>query len=120
LKRYLQDLGATVLDWQTDFTPAESILNQIQQAARRCGASIFLFTRDDALVGEETAAAPRDNVVFEAGYFSAARSKQRVLIVREKGTKMPADLGGDIYACLEDCADIGAIEPRVRRFLDGR
>ncbi|WP_447603718.1 TIR domain-containing protein [Nitrospira sp. Nam80] len=35
-------------------------------------------------------------VVFEAGYFASAKGKKRVLIIRQSGTKMPADLGGDI------------------------
>ena len=46
--------------------------------------------------------APRDNVVFEAGYFIGVKGKRNVLIVRETNSKMPADLGGDIYASLPD------------------
>jgi predicted nucleotide-binding protein len=42
----------------------------------------------------ENRAVPRDNVLFEAGYFIQAKGKDRVLIVREAGAKMPADLGG--------------------------
>ena len=38
--------------------------------------------------------------LLEAGYFISAKGKERVLIVREPGAKMPADLGGDIYASL--------------------
>ena len=55
-------------------------------------------------------AVPRDNVVFEAGYFIGLKGKRNVLIVREVGSKMPADLGGDIYASLPDKADIKPIE----------
>ena len=39
------------------------------------------------------------------------------LIVREKGSKMPADLGGDIYALLPDKVDIGPIERVVSGFM---
>ena len=90
------ELKVSVLDWATDLDPATTILYQIEEAAKRCGAGIFLFTRDDRLEGEGAAdlAAPRDNVVFEAGYFIALKGKSKVLIVREKGAKMPADLGG--------------------------
>lgn len=62
-------------------------------------------------------AAPRDNVVFEAGYFINAKDKARVLIVRETGAKMPADLGGDIYASLDDKSKIKPIEETVRAFI---
>ena len=63
------------------------------------------------------AAVPRDNVVFEAGYFIHAKGKDRVLVVREEGAKMPADLGGDIYALLPDRNHIGPILDGLRRFV---
>jgi hypothetical protein len=119
IKRFLTEQGATVLDWQTDFPPGQNILQQIGRAAARCSAGIFLFTQDDELAaatsGQE--AVPRDNVVFEAGFFIHAKGKDRVLIVREEGAKMPADLGGDIYAALPDRADIAPILDPLRRFV---
>jgi hypothetical protein len=120
LKRFLQaDLGLTVLDWRTDFAPGRSILQQIEEAATRCTAGIFLFTTDDKLEDQSLTdkAVPRDNVVFEAGYFAGVKGKDHVLIVRESGAKMPADLGGDIYAALKDKSDIGPIENSVRLFV---
>jgi hypothetical protein len=119
LKNYLQSIEATVLDWQTDFIAGRSIMAQIEEAAARCNAGIFLFTKDDDLVdkGQPDTSAPRDNVVFEAGYFIGLKGKRNVLIVREKGSKMPADLGGDIYALLPDKIDIGPIERVVSGFM---
>ena len=109
-----------VTDWATDFDPATSILHQIEEASKRCGAGIFLFTKDDALSdgNSKDRAVPRDNVVFEAGYFSALKGKSKVLIVRESGAKMPADLGGDIYASLEDKERIDPIKPVLYKFLE--
>lgn len=120
IKKHLTtQLRVSVLDWRTDFDPATSILNQIEEASRRCGAGIFLFTKDDRVSDGKAIvrAVPRDNVVFEAGYFSALKGKSRVLIVRETGAKMPADLGGDIYASLESKANIGPIKPILERFV---
>ena len=87
IKRYLLSLGARVLDWQTDFIPGRTILEQIEQAAARSIGGIFLFTKDDDLVdrGQGEVAVPRDNVVFEAGYFIGIKGKRNVLIVREAG-----------------------------------
>lgn len=118
IKRFLGEQGVTVLDWQTDFPPGQNILQQIGRAAERCSAGIFLFTRDDELAaaGSGDDAVPRDNVVFEAGYFIHAKGKDRVLVVREDGAKMPADLGGDIYAPLPDRNHIGPILDSLRRF----
>lgn len=121
IRAWLEAQGVTVLDWRTDFPPGRNILQQIEQAAARCTAGIFLFTRDDELEqeGPDHRAVPRDNVVFEAGYFIHAKGKDRVLIVREEGAKMPADLGGDIYAALADRHDIAPVTDSLRRFVAG-
>lgn len=113
-------LKLSVLDWAIDFDPARTIFQQIEEAAMRCGAGIFLFTKDDDLVTKASKArsVPRDNVVFEAGYFSAAKRKDRVLIVLEAGAKMPADLGGDIYANLPSQANIDSIKPVLKKFAE--
>jgi predicted nucleotide-binding protein len=112
----LKSLGYSVLDWAADFDPANTILTRIEEAAGHCGAGIFLFTKDDEFSSKEgeSRAAPRDNVVFEAGYFIAHKDKPR-----ESGAKMPADLGGDIYASFDSRDSVASeIEPTVRRFLD--
>ena len=118
LRNFLEHaLDATVLDWQRDFAPGRSILEEIEEARSRCTAGVFLFTKDDAIASPGGAAAPRDNVVFEAGYFAAAKGKQRVLVVREADAKMPADLGGDIYASLTSRADLTEVTSALTRFL---
>jgi hypothetical protein len=120
LREFLEnDIGATVLDWQRDFKPGRSILEEIEEARVRCTLGVFLFTKDDMLgaAGSVTQAAPRDNVVFEAGYFVSAKGKARVLIIREKDAKMPADLGGDIYAPLDDRSNLQPVQEIVRRFF---
>ena len=60
---------------------------------------------------------PRDNVVLEAGYFAAFRGRERVLIVREEGAIMPADLSG-IYVALRDREDPSSLDSRLRSFLE--
>lgn len=120
IKQFLEAQGVRVLDWQTDFIPGSSILEQIDEAAARSIGGIFLFGRDDVI---DTTALPRDNVVFEAGYFVGQKGKRNVLIVREAGSKMPADLGGDIYAALpargkkEQAPDITPIQPALLAFV---
>jgi predicted nucleotide-binding protein len=115
IARLLSSYDATVLDWQ-DFGPG-TILEQIEAAASRCSAGVFLFTNSDKLEGQEDKAAPRDNVVFEAGYFAHAKGQQRVLIVREFGAKMPADLGGAIYAPLADRSNVDPLAKQLQSFV---
>ena len=119
IKRFLLSMGAKVLDWQTDFIPGRTILDQIAEAAARSVGGIFLFTKDDDLVdhGQRETAVPRDNVVFEAGYFVGLKGKRNVLVIRETGSKMPADLGGDIYASLPDKSNIEPIERTIAAFM---
>jgi hypothetical protein len=113
------DLGLNVLDWQTGFAPARSILHQIEDAASRCSTGLFLFTRDDPLSESTVAdtAVPRDNVILEAGYFIALKGKHRVLVVREVGAKMPADLGGDIFLQLDDRNDLSKLRAGLEKFF---
>jgi hypothetical protein len=119
IKRYIEkEIGASVLDWQVDFVEGRTIIEEIEEAARRTTGGVFLFTRDDALVAEGEQAAPRDNVVFEAGFFAHSKGRSRVLIIRETGAKMPADLGGSIYVVLADKTNIAPIEARLKRFLE--
>ena len=118
INEILTRLGATVLDWKRDFAGGSTILEQVEDAARRTSGGVFLFTRDDQLKGKVEQAAPRDNVIFEAGFFVHSKGHKRVLIIREKGAKMPADLGGVIYEVFADRADVSDLEGRLRLFLE--
>ena len=112
------ELGIKVFSYAADFVGGESILDELERAARECTCGIFLFTKDDPLESSiPSEAAPRDNVVFEAGYFIRAKSKRRTLVVREEGAKMPADIGGNIYVSLKDREDISTIHLKLEKFL---
>ena len=124
VRDYLEKKGFSVLDWSRDFKPAgATILEEIEKAASRCRCAVFLFTKDDELdknaKGEASfGAVPRDNVLVEAGYFTQARGKERVAIVREKGSKMPADFGGIIYLSMEDRSRLLSVKQGLVRFLN--
>jgi Predicted nucleotide-binding protein containing TIR-like domain len=113
----LHKLGASVLNWEVDFLAGGSILGAIENARAKCSCGIFLFSEDDPLEGTSGGVAPRDNVVFEAGYFMSAKEPERCLIVRRGEAKMPADVGGTIYLHLKKSADVSSIVPRLRDFL---
>jgi hypothetical protein len=112
-----KEAGVSVLDWR-EFAGGKTILQQIERAAKITTGGIFLFTRDDLLEGDAGLAAPRDNVIFEAGFFAHAKGHERVLIIREEGAKMPADLGGVIYEPLATISDSGGLAQRVHRFIE--
>jgi hypothetical protein len=98
LTRFLTEkLKLRVYDWK-NFPPGQSIWEAIEDAERLTNCGIFLFMEDDAIGnGKNKKFAPRDNVLFEAGYFAGAKRRSRALIVREKDAKMPTDFGGILY-----------------------
>jgi hypothetical protein len=116
---YLEhELKVSVQNYAMDFLVGRTILEEIERACHECDIGVFLFTKDDPLEGKDkNQAAPRDNVVFEAGYFVHAKGKERALIIREEGAKMPADLGGSIYISLKDRNDISTIQTQLRQAL---
>jgi predicted nucleotide-binding protein len=117
---FLTKLGVSVLDW-VDFSAGGNILDEIERASWMSSAGIFLFTRDDLLEEEQgDRPAPRDNVIFEAGYFTQSKGRERILIIRESGVKMPADVGGTIYLPLKNRKDISSIETQLRSFVEKR
>lgn len=122
LTLYLErEIGVSVMNYAMDFLAGGTILEGIEKASRECTFGIFLFTKDDPLAGkDEGQAAPRDNVVFEAGYFMRANGKERTLIVVEEGAKIPADLSNNIYISLKDRDDISTIHTQLKRVFEAR
>ena len=118
IKRFLVDkLDITVLDWH-DFQPSEMIMQRIEKAEQLTICGIFLFMADDHIeLGTSRHSAPRDNVVYEAGYFAGAKGQRLTLVIREQGAKIPTDLAGLIYLELQDRTDISPIETRLREYF---
>ena len=75
----LERAGLSVHDWTFDFQLGSTILTQLEEARSRCTSGVFLFTEDDPLEGHEAGAAPRDNVIFEAGWLLHERERPRAL-----------------------------------------
>lgn len=120
IDKFLSSRGVSVRDWEIDFAPGATILDELMGASKRCLGAIMLLTKDDEFLGEESFAAPRDNVIFEMGLFMEAKGRERVLVVREQGAKMPADIGGGIYLPLRDRNDITSIHTKLLDFIEKR
>ncbi|MCB1859418.1 MAG: nucleotide-binding protein [Gammaproteobacteria bacterium] len=120
ISKFLSSRGVSIRDWELDFAPGSTILEELVDASHSCLGAIMLLTKDDEFLGEENYAAPRDNVIFEMGIFMQAKGRDRVLVIREQGAKMPADIGGGIYISLKDRNDITSIQTRLMDFIDKR
>lgn len=118
---FVTSQGVSVRNWELDFAAGGTILSELLEATQHCIGAIVLLTKDDELVqGGEHQAAPRDNVIFEMGMFMEAKGRERVLVIRESGTKMPADIGGGIYLSLSDRSDITPLHSKLLQFLERR
>lgn len=119
--KFLRSKGIRVRDWK-DFQTTGTILQQIEQADKTCSGGLFLFTKDDILTLQtgQTQEVPRDNVIFEAGYFINSKGDTHVQIIREENTKLLADLGGQIYLPLKDRQDITSIKTDLLNFVRDR
>ena len=94
----LEDV-AHVEPWTIVFNPGVSTLERLVELTREVDFAAFIFAQDDwTTVGAQVAgdgqAAPRDNVVFEAGLFGGALGMRRTFILHADGAKLPTDLLG--------------------------
>lgn len=113
-----ENVKVRVLDWR-DFRPGDTIWESIERAERLTNCGLFLFMADDELVvGGKREIAPRDNVVYEAGYFAGAKGRRKSLVIREEGAKVPTDLGGILDMRLVDRADLSPVETPLREHLE--
>ena len=102
---------AVVERWDVDvFRPGHFTLEELTRAVREVDFAVFVLGRDDTTESRgKTTPSPRDNVIFEAGLFTAVLGRERTFYVVDKaGTKIPSDWGGLGYLTFD------ASEPRDR------
>jgi hypothetical protein len=124
LTRGLSDV-ADVEPWTTTFNPGTSTLSRLVELTREVDFAAFIFAQDDwtSLPGGEATgqAAPRDNVVFEAGLFGGVLGMRRTFILHANGAKLPTDLLG--LTCVRypenpTAADTRAINQKIRTAVE--
>lgn len=89
---------AHVEPWTTSFNPGVSTLEGLIELTREVDFAAFVFAQDDWITSSAAAgsgqAAPRDNVVFEAGLFGGVLGMRRTFILHAHEAKLPTDLLG--------------------------
>jgi predicted nucleotide-binding protein len=114
IKEFIKESGYTVRDWKRFYT-GPALLKEIDNACRECQLGLFLFTGDELVPGRPPA--PRDNVVFECGYFMSRKGEERVVGIWEDEVKQPTDLKGNIWVHLKDRGDISTIHTQLLDWL---
>lgn len=126
---FLSEIVATLVDkfdvhpWHEEFPPGQYTLETLTEQTNVSDLALFVFAKDDALAGDPAAPVyvPRDNVVFECGLFLQALSRDRVIILQERGTKAPIDLAGLTvlpYRSDPHAAKMADINQAARKVID--
>ena len=128
LTRGLENI-AHVEPWTTSFNPGTTTLERLLELTREVDFAAFVFAQDDwtsntSPASESAApgqAAPRDNVVFEAGLFGGVLGMRRTFILHANGAKLPSDLLGLTcvrYANATAAAEIKVINEKLRTAIE--
>ena len=102
-------------------------LERLLELAHQVDFAAFVFARDDWTTNSPAAsdstesgqAAPRDNVVFEAGLFGGTLGMRRTFILHANGAKLPTDLLG--LTCIrysEATSEAEIINQKLRKAIE--
>lgn len=107
---------ADVTIWEQGvFHPSQGSLAAIDEAANQSDFAIAVLTADDLITKRgQTHAAPRDNVIFELGFFMGRLGIDRTFMVysRDNPPALPSDLQGVTAVTYAERAD-GNLEAAV-------
>jgi hypothetical protein len=123
IARGLADV-ADVEPWMTTFNPGRSTLDRLVELSQEVDFAAFVFAQDDWTTTDASQsgqAAPRDNVVFEAGLFGGALGIRRTFILHANDSKLPTDLLGLTsvrYDPSTSPAEVRAINQKLRKAIE--
>ena len=111
--------GIDVHDWKWTFQVGRSIHEQLEEVSDKVSVAVLLLTKDDLLEtdSDDPTYIPRDNVLYELGYFSAKLGMEQTIFIVEEGVKVPSDLGGILMISLEKPEETEKIEATLLRSL---
>jgi hypothetical protein len=119
----LEDV-ADVEPWTTTFNPGRGTLDRLVELSQEVDFAAFVFAQDDWTTTDATKsgqAAPRDNVVFEAGLFGGALGIRRTFILHANDSKLPTDLLGLTsvrYDPAASAAEVREINQKLRKAIE--
>jgi CRP/FNR family transcriptional regulator, cyclic AMP receptor protein len=83
--------------WTDGFRPSATNIENLEREQKGADFAILVLAADDVIESREAAQhAPRDNVVWEHGFFTGGLGRERVFIVmpRHQDLKLPSDWAG--------------------------
>jgi len=96
-----------------------TIIEKFEQEAEDCCYAVTLLTPDDHMRTDEGDAwQPRQNVMFELGWFCGRLGRDKVLFLKKKGTRMHSDFSGVLTKSFQESVKekslVGEIEIELR------
>lgn len=122
----LDDVAECTVWNQSAFEPGKTVIESLVDIAREFDFAILIWTADDSVTKRgATAAAPRDNMIFEAGLFTGTLGRARTFLVycREEPVAFPSDLAGVTAVAYSRRGDgnlhaaLGPVCTRIKRAL---
>lgn len=83
--------------WTDGFRPSATAIENLERELAGADFAILVLAADDVVESRDaTHNAPRDNVIWEHGFFTGGLGRGRVFIVKPRGVdlKLPSDWGG--------------------------
>jgi len=101
----LEDIDFIVKCWKDNesFILGRTISENLTTILNEVDAAIFIYSDDDKTwYKDRVIGSPRDNVLFEHGFFAGKLGLNKSIIVRYNEPRIPSDLAGIIYAKYEE------------------
>ena len=106
VKFLIEEMGHEADAWfdSVRFLPSTFTLQDLESAATKYDAAVFVYGEDDVILADETNTKPipRDNVVLETGLFAGRLGHERILICTVGKPKIPTDMSGITHVPIEN------------------
>ena len=97
----LESIDFIVKCWNDNesFVIGKTISENLTNILKEVDVAIFIYSDDDKTwYKDRVIGSPRDNVLFEHGFFAGKLGLSKSIIIRHNTPKVPSDLAGIIYA----------------------
>jgi predicted nucleotide-binding protein len=96
--KILQSLNVQPVYLEGEPVRGRVVIEALEHYAQSVNYAICIFSADDVGYRKDQqharSARARQNVVFEAGFFTAALTRDHVMILHEEGVELPSDMSG--------------------------
>jgi len=104
--RFLEKIGITPVILHEQINSGMTIIEKFEDFANRAGFAVILMTPDDygypKEQEEKKKARPRQNVLFELGYFLAKLGRNKTLVLTKGDLELLSDFSGVVYESIDN------------------